>query len=67
MSISEKTAQKAVTFIIASVFALVIGIAVYSAGVKRIQVEAVEHGYAEWVSDERGTTEFKWKNAQEEE
>lgn len=31
---------------------------------KAIQVEAVEHGYAEWVPDTEGKTTFTWKENQ---
>lgn len=28
-----------------------------------LKVEAVEHGYAEWVVDSSGNSEWKWKEA----
>lgn len=28
---------------------------------KAIQIEAVEHGYAEWVPDSKGKVTFTWK------
>ena len=40
---------------------LVIGAWGFHSGTKFVRVEAVEHGYAEWVSDKYGETKFKWK------
>lgn len=31
---------------------------------RAIQVEAVEHGYAEWVPDNKGKVTFTWKGTQ---
>ena len=33
-------------------------------GIRYNQLEAVKNGVAEWVADEKGQAQFKWKNEQ---
>ncbi len=48
--------------LIATVF--VISFYGYRAGQAIIKLQAVERGYAEWVSDKHGYTKFVWKENQ---
>lgn len=34
----------------------------FGTGMKYIQLEAVKNGAAEWVADEKGQAQFKWKS-----
>lgn len=34
----------------------------FTTGIKYTQLEAVKNGAAEWVADEKGQAQFKWKN-----
>ena len=51
----------------ASIATVIIVAAILLAGPpsRRVQVEAVERGYAEWVADNEGNTTFKWKGDDE--